>query len=112
MLGGKENTETLQVMMAEVRAANYTTAAVADVIQAHTAGLVSDETASVSLGYEEDEVPQARKDRAERATLTLLAQTAVNGQSGLTQVGAGARGVPEIDPNEQSAKEEKEDDDG
>ena len=77
---------------------------------AHTAGLVSDETASNALGYVgADEVEQAREDKAERATITLMAQTAVNGESGLSQVGPGARGVPEIDPNEKSAEQEKED---
>jgi len=108
LLGGKTNTQVLQSIMAEIEAAGFTTSSVQDVIQAHTAGLVSDETASEALGYAPDEVEQARKDKAERARITLLAQTAVRGESGLTQVGAGARGVPDIDPNEESAKQEKE----
>lgn len=115
MLGGKENSEDLSLMMGEINAAGYTTGAVQDVIQAHAAGLVSDETASNALGYNgEDEVDQAREDKAERATITLLAQTAVGGGSGLAAVGAGARGVPEIDPNQESAQQEKEEseDDG
>ena len=94
-------------MLREIEIAKYTTAAVQDVIQAHTAGLVSDETASVSLGYNSDEVEQAREDKAERAKITLLAQTAVNGESGLNSVGTGARGVPETDPNENSGPQEK-----
>lgn len=112
MLGGKENTSKLQVIMGEINAAGYTTSALQDIIQAHSAGLVDDITASDALGFDgEDVVPQARKDKAERATITLLAQTAVNGESGQGAIGAGARGVPEIDPNEESAEQEKEESD-
>lgn len=107
MLGGKENTDTLSKIMGEINSAGYTTSALQDVIQAHSAGLVSDKTASESLGYNPDEVEQARKDKAERATITLLAQTAVGGESGQASIGAGARGVPEVDPNEKSAQQEK-----
>ena len=108
LLGGHENSETMAAMLTEIERAGYTTGAVQDIIQAHTAGLVSDKTASEALGFNgEAEVDQARKDKADRATITLMAQTAVAGQSGLTTVGAGARGVPDIDPNEQSAKAEK-----
>jgi hypothetical protein len=77
--------------------------------------LVDDVTASDALGYDGEEVvEQARKDKAERATITLMAQTSLAGQSGQSAIGAGARGVPEIDPNEKSAEEEKEEaeDDG
>jgi hypothetical protein len=109
MLGGRESSDSVRVMVQEIAVAGYTSGAVQDVIQAHAAGLVSDETASDALGYDgAEEVEQARKDKAERATITLLAQTEVAGKSGLAQIGAGARGVPEIDPNEDSAEEEKE----
>lgn len=109
LLGGQEDSETMSSMLTEIDRAGYTTGAVQDIIQAHTSGLVSDETASNALGFDgEAEIEQARKDRAARAQLTLLAQTAVSGQSGLTQIGAGARGVSEIDPNPDSAKDEKE----
>lgn len=109
LLGGKENSDTMRTMMQEIAAAGYTSGAVQDVIQAHKAGLVDDVTASDALGYDgETVIKQAREDKAERATITLLAQTKVAGQSGLAQVGAGARGVPDIDPNEESAQQEKE----
>jgi hypothetical protein len=108
LLGGKENADSVQKMVAEIGTAGYTSGVVADVIQAHAQGLVSDETASEALGYDgEEEIEQARKDKAERAKITLLAQTSVNGESGLNQVGPGARGVPDIDPNEDSGKQEK-----
>jgi len=107
LLGGKANTQVLQSIMSEVESAGFTTSVVQDVIQAHTAGLVSDETASEALGYNPNEVEQARKDRQLRVQATLLAQTSIGGKSGLTAIGAGARGVPEIDPDPASAKKEK-----
>lgn len=115
MIGGKENSESIAKMLSEVESSGYTLASVKDVIKAHSAGLVSDETASNSLGYKPGEVEQAREDKADRAVITLLAQTEVAGGSGQAAIGAtggvkpgaGARGVPEIDSNEDSAKEEK-----
>ena len=74
LIGGRTSTDMVTKMMLEIENAKYTTAAVEDVIQAHLAGLVSDETASAS---------------------------------GINQVGAGDRGVKDIDPNEQSGKQEK-----
>lgn len=109
LLGGQESVDTISSMMTEIDQAGYTSAVVQDVISAHQQGLVSDETASEALGYNgEQEVEQAREDKAERARLTLLAQTSVDGESGLNQVGAGARGVSDIDPNEDSGSQEKE----
>lgn len=111
MLGGKENTDTIQSMLDEVDAAGYTTSSIQEIIQAHGQGLVSDETASNAAGFEgAKEVEQARKDKAARATITLQAQTAVTGmgnqQPGFTP-NAAARGAPDVDPNPNSAREEK-----
>ncbi len=107
LIGGRDNTDNITTMLTEIESAGYTTAAVSDVIQAHSQGLVSDKTASESLGYDASEVEQARKDKAERATITLLAQQSVGGESGQAAIGAGARGAPDIDPNEESAQQEK-----
>ena len=108
LVGGRENSEVLQSMMLQIESADYTLSPVQEVIQAHASGLVGDETASQSLGYKEGEVEQAKKDKAERATITLLAQQSIGGESGQYAIGAGARGVPEIDPNDNSAVQEKE----
>lgn len=110
LLGGQEDSESIKAMLAEIQSAGYTSGAVQDIIQAHTSGLVSDKTASEALGFDgEKEVEQAKKDKAERAAITLLAQTSVDGGSGQAAIaaGAGARGVPDVDPNPSSAKEEK-----
>lgn len=110
MLGGQEDSETLESILTEIDQAGYTTSAVQDVIQAHSAGLVDDITASNALGYDgENVIEQARQDKADRAAITLLAQTKVAGGSGQAAIAqnAGARGAPDIDPNERSAVEEK-----
>lgn len=109
LLGGKMDSLQLEAIFKEVEEAGFTTGSVQDIVAAHGVGLVSDETASDALGFEgAKEVPQARKDKAERAALTLLAQTEVAGGSGQAAVAnAGARGAPDVDPNENSAKEEK-----
>lgn len=60
------------------------------IIEDHKAGLVSDETASIARGYSEEEVEQAKKDRAERIKLTMEAQGGPQGQGGA------ARGAPEL----------------
>lgn len=111
LLGGQEDSETLNAILVEIDRAGYTTSAVQDVIQAHSAGLVDDVTASNALGYNGKQViEQAREDKAKRAAITLLAQTKVaegSGQAAIAQ-SAGARGVPDIDPDEKSAQKEKE----
>jgi hypothetical protein len=43
----------------------------------HKEGLVSDETASIALGYPEGDIEKAKKDHAERAARIVKAQTAV-----------------------------------
>ncbi len=70
------------------------------IIEDHKAGLVGDKLASTLRGYPENESEQAAKDHAERAVRILSAQMGV--------ADAGARGVPELDPDQQSAEREKE----
>lgn len=111
LLGGQSDSDEMKAMLSEIESAGFTTGAVQDIIQAHSAGLVSDETASNALGFDGNkEVEQAKKDKAERAAITLLAQTEVAGGSGQAAIaqGTGARGVPDVDPNPDSAVQEKE----
>ena len=110
LLGGQEDSDSIKAMLSEIESAGYTSGAVQDIIQAHTAGLVSDKTASDALGFNgETEVKQAKEDKAERAALTLLAQTEVAGGSGQAAIAqsAGARGASDVDPNPDSARQEK-----
>jgi hypothetical protein len=69
------------------------------VIADHTAGFVSDATASTMRGYPPLEAAQAAIDHAERAKRILSAQTS----------DFGARGVQDADPDLGSSDKEKED---
>lgn len=81
-------------------------------LQAQKAGLCSDVTASEALGYDgEDEVKQAKEDRAERLAATIIAQTPGGGSgvAGQQQLkNPASRGLPEADPNPNSGSKEKE----
>jgi hypothetical protein len=70
------------------------------IIEDHKAGLVGDKLASTLRGYPENESEQAAKDHADRAVRILSAQ--------MGAADAGARGVPDLDPDQQSAEREKE----
>ena len=103
MLGGKEKSEDLTKMLNEIKAANYTLASVEHVIAAHEQGLCGNKTASISLGYDDEETVQATKDRVQRIKDTQIAQTPPGG----TPDRPGARGNPDADPNPNSGKDEK-----
>ena len=110
LLGGKINVETMDSIFAEVDKADYTTSDPTVIIQAKEAGLVSEQTASMALGFAEDEYLQARKDHAERAARILLAQTSARqaGEGGGDTEGAGARGVEDVSAEpETEGKEER-----
>jgi hypothetical protein len=96
LLGGKINVETMDDIFSEVDKADYTTSDPTIIIQAKEAGLVSERTASMALGFSEDEYLQARKDHTERAARILLAQTSARQAGGEDTESAGARGVEDI----------------
>ena len=102
LLDGKVSSEELERIMREIQQGNYLIADPQITLQAHKAGLVSDETASEALGYDAvSEVEQAKKDRAERAVAVLAAQTSPG-------VNPAARGVPELDSDPNSGAAERE----
>jgi hypothetical protein len=73
-LSAKVTYETLQKIYTEIDSTNYPFVDIDSVIEAHREGLVSDQTASQSLGYAATEAEQAAKDHADRATRILEAQ--------------------------------------
>jgi hypothetical protein len=109
LLGGKINVDTMDSIFAEIDKADYTTSDPTVIIQAKEAGLVSEQTASIALGFSEDEYLQARKDHADRAVRILLAQTAARQAGGDTGgiESAGARGVEDIsaEPSREGGEE-------
>lgn len=106
LFSGKMTTDELTSIMKEIDNAGYTTSAISDVIQAHSEGLVGDDLASEALGYPKGEVEKARKDKAERAALTLLAQVNPDAPGGAKN--PAARGVPDLDTDSKSGVKEKE----
>jgi hypothetical protein len=99
LLGGKIDVEAMDHIFAEIDKADYTTSDPDVIISAKEAGLVGEQTASMALGFTEDEYLQARKDHADRAARILLAQTSVKqaGEGTKTDIEkAGARGVEDI----------------
>jgi hypothetical protein len=100
LLSGKVSTGTINEIMAEIKAAGYTSSSVQDVLQDHKNGLVGDETASEARGYAKGEVEKAKKDRAERAAATILAQTS----PGEPPKNPASRGVPSLDSDVSRSK--------
>jgi len=112
LLGGKIDVETMDNIFKEIDKADYTTSNPDTIISAKEAGLVSEKTASLALGFAEDEYLQARKDHADRAARILLAQTSAREQGGGGTEdnieNPGARGVEDIsDAPEREGKEER-----
>lgn len=114
LLSGKIDVETMESIFSEIDKADYTTSSPDVIISAKEAGLVGEKTASMALGFKEDEYLQARKDHADRAARILLAQTSAREQGGGGGDGGGdiespgARGVEDISgAPEREGKEER-----
>jgi hypothetical protein len=106
LLGGKINVETMDKIFNEIDKANYTTSNPDIIISAQQAGLVGEQTASMALGFTEDEYLQARKDHADRAARILLAQTSARQEAGEEK--PAARGVEDLSAEPwQEGKEER-----
>jgi hypothetical protein len=106
LLGGKINVDDLKDINDEIDKAPYITSDVNTIIQAVENGLCGEKTGSIALGFEDDEVTQARKDHAQRAIRVLQAQMKTAGKPGgggapTTEDNPAARGAPDLstDPN-------------
>jgi hypothetical protein len=103
LFGGKVKVETLQKIHKEIDDADYTTSDPDIIIRAKDAGLVGEQTASVALGFDENEYLTAREDHVERISRIAEAQSAA-----ANTVNA-ARGVSDMDGEPgRSPSEEKE----
>jgi hypothetical protein len=105
LMQGKVSTDVINSIMAQIKSAGYTTSSVQDVLQDHKNGLVGDETASEARGYAKGEVAKAKKDRADRAAATILAQMNPDDPAGAKN--PASRGVPELDADIDSGKKEQ-----
>ena len=104
LLSGKTTVETLDKIYKEISTANYTTSDPDTVIRAMEAGLCGEQTASIALGFSDEEYIQARKDHLERIMRIKEAQSSGDEEDGRE----GARGVDDLasDPSKEG-KEEK-----
>ncbi len=104
LLGGKISVDDLAAINKEIDDAPYTTSDWNTIIQAVINGVVGEQTASVALGFNDDEYLQARKDHAARAVRVLQAQVKVagnTGKQGEPNLGGdpAARGLPDLSAN-------------
>jgi hypothetical protein len=90
LLSGKTDLETINKINSEIDNAPYLTSEPNTIIQASEAGLVGEQTASMALGFTDQEYIQAREDHALRVARIQAAQSAVN--PGPTRV-QGSRGA-------------------
>lgn len=102
LLGGKVPPDVLKTINEEIDKADYTTSDPETIIKASERGLVSDQTASQALGFDEDEYVQAQKDHGERARRVAEAQASAKSTSDM-----GARGVPDLSANPNAGEDEK-----
>jgi hypothetical protein len=103
LLGQKIKADTLKKIHAEIDAAPYTTSDPKTIIEAKEAGLVGEQTASIALGFDDDEHLVARKDHIRRATEIAKAQGIARGAGD-----PASRGVSDLSANGNAGKEEKE----
>jgi len=102
LLGGRVSTDTMDKIFSEIDRADYTTSDPEVIIRAKEAGLVGEKTASVALGFDEDEYLQARIDHVERVKRIAEAQGADDNPA--------ARGVDDLsgDPATEGREERAE----
>src|SRR5205823_375631 len=80
LFSGKMKVDKLQKIADEIDRNPYTTSDPDTIIKAKEAGgIVGDQTASIALGFDDDEYLQAQKDRIKVATEVAQAQGVVNG---------------------------------
>lgn len=102
LLGGKISVSDIEQINQEIDNARFTTSDPQTIIQAAEAGLVGEQTASVALGFDDDEYEKARQDHLAR--LERIAET-----QGVTKGGSdpAARGLKDLSADPNAGKEEK-----
>jgi hypothetical protein len=120
LLSGKVDTATIDKIFKQIDNAGYATSDPEIIIRAHEAGLVGEQTASMAIGFDDDEYLQAREDHLARAKAIVEAQQAgvIAGQQGAGGEGGeggapvgenmAARGVPDLDADKKSGVKERE----
>lgn len=90
-IGHKITRDTLETIKGEIDSAETLTTDPNHILLAQKQGLLSDVTASTALGFDgEKEIPQAKKDRAEKIAMAMEAQ------GGMGEGRGAAAGAPEL----------------
>lgn len=104
---GRATVETIETIHKEIDTAKYTTSDPDTILKAkEIGGVVGDQTASIALGFDDDEYKQAQEDRIKVATEVAKAQGIGKGASD-----PAARGVPELSANPDAGSDEKKNED-
>lgn len=104
LLGQRIKADTLRKIHEEIESAPYTTSDPKTIIEAKEAGLVGEQTASMALGFNDDEYLVAREDHIRRATEVAKAQGIARGAGD-----PASRGVADLSADPANAgKREKE----
>ena len=106
LLSDKVELETLERVYTEIDSSEIPVQDSNTIHQDIEDGLLSVETASKAKGYPDGEVEKAKEEHAERAARIVIAQTKASELKNATQ-DAGARGVADLDPERDSADDEK-----
>jgi hypothetical protein len=102
LLGGKISVDELEEITREIDNAHYTTSDPNVIIQAVVNGACGAKTASIALGFDDDEYLAAREDHAARIARIAESQGKENDGSD-----PGARGVADLSANPNAGKDEK-----
>jgi hypothetical protein len=113
LLSGRVSVDKLDTIFSEIDSAEYTTSSPDVIIRAQEAGLVGEQTASIALGFSEDEYLIAREDHLIRAKALLDAQT--ESQIAAAEINMavkadenmGARGIPDLAVDKGEGQEER-----
>jgi len=103
LLGGKISVAELEEINREIDTAHYTTSDPDVIIQAVVNGACGAKTASIALGFDDDEYLAAREDHAAR--IARIAEAQGKGDEG--EGDPGARGVRDLSANPNAGKDEK-----
>ena len=93
LIGGRIPATRLQEIYKEIDGCDYTTSDPQTIIQASINGLVGEQTASIALGFRDNEYLQAQKDHQARIERIAMAQTKGQGFGAGAQEGAQAGGA-------------------
>lgn len=109
---GKATVQTIDDIHKEIDAAKYTTSDVETIIKAkEVGGVVGNQTASIALGFDDEEYLQAEKDQIKLAKQVAEAQGI--GKPGAAGGDPAARGIPALSADPANAvKKERTNDDG